>query len=164
MLNSDFESNLLAAIPRARLYARALTKSENDADDIVQESLLKSIERKEQFEAGTNIEAWLVTIIRNTFFDRQRSHGVTRTESFEVRVEETGFDVKGPGEPMEMIELDEVDEFINSLEEQERIVIRMSAEGMKYQEIADVLGMTRTNIGVLLCRARKKVYAAFPER
>ena len=164
MLNGDFESSLIAAIPKACLYARALTKSENDAEDIVQESLLKSIERKEQFETGTNIEAWLITIIRNTFFDRQRSHGVSRTESLEAKAEQTGFDIKGPGEPMDAIELSEVDEFINNLEEQERIVIRMSVEGMKYQEMADVLGLTRTNVGVLLCRARKKIYAAFPER
>jgi RNA polymerase sigma-70 factor (ECF subfamily) len=176
VLNDDFRSRLLAAIPAARLYARALKRTEstrdpiaqwnreNEADDIVQESLLKAIDRREQFEVGANMEAWLIGIIRNTSIDRHRNHDVSRTESFENRVENSGFDIKGPEEPMDTIELSEVEEFINDLPEQERVIIRMAIEGRKYQEIADALGLTRTNVGALLCRARKKIYAAFPER
>ena len=164
MLNSNFKNSLLAVIPAALLYARALTKSENDADDILQESLLKAFERKEQFEEGTNIEAWLITIIRNTFRKRQKSFGVTRTESLEAKMENSDFDIKSPGEAMETIELSEVEEFINDLPEQERVIIRMIIEGRKYQEIADALRLTRTNVGVLLCRARRKMHEAFPDR
>lgn len=163
-VGGNFQSDLVKAIPKARLYARALTLSVHDADDIVQQSLLRAIEKKEQFEMGTNIEAWLITIIKNIFFDQQKSHRVTKTESLEAKVEETGFDVQGPGDPAEAVELSEVSEFINDLPVQERIVVRMSIEGMKYQEISDTSGLTPTNVGVLLCRAKKKIYAAFPER
>lgn len=164
MQNGDFQNKLVAVIPAARLYARALTRSGDDTDDLIQESLLKAIERRDQSEEIRNIEAWLITIIRNVFFDRQERLAVRRAESLEAKMENSGFDIKSPGEAMETIELSEVEEFINDLPEQERVIIRMAIEGRKYQEIADALGLTRTNVGALLCRARKKIYAAFPER
>ena len=159
---SAFESSLLAAIPKARLYARSLARNNHDADDIVQQSLLRAIERENQFQLGTNIEAWLITIVRNAFYDKQKSHSVSRTDSLEDMGPD--FDIPVPGEQMETVELFEVKEFINDLPEQERAVISMYVEGMKYKEIADALGLTRGNAMVVLCRTRKKLYEAFPER
>jgi len=162
VLNSDFESSLLAAIPKARLYALALMRNKADADDIVQQSLLRAIERENQFQLGTNIGAWLNTIIRNAFYDKQKSHSVSRTDSLEDMG--PGFDLSVSGGQMETVELFEVKEFINDLPEQERAVVSMYIEGMKYKEIADALGLTRSNAMVVLCRTRKKLHEVFPER
>jgi RNA polymerase sigma-70 factor (ECF subfamily) len=55
-------------IPQLRVYARALTRNSVDADDLVQDTLLKALRHSNQFMAGTHLRAWLFTIMRNTFF------------------------------------------------------------------------------------------------
>ena len=53
-------------IPALRAYGRSLARNPDDADDLVQETLTKAIARAELFHAGTNLRAWLFTIMRNT--------------------------------------------------------------------------------------------------
>lgn len=55
-------------IPALRAFARSLTRDAEEADDLVQETLLKAIRNKEKFVRGTNLRAWLFTILRNTFY------------------------------------------------------------------------------------------------
>lgn len=56
-------------IPALRAFARSLTKDANDADDLVQDTLLKAIRNRDKFQPGTNLRAWLFTIMRNTFYN-----------------------------------------------------------------------------------------------
>ncbi|MGR3453736.1 sigma-70 family RNA polymerase sigma factor [Pseudooceanicola sp.] len=56
-------------IPALRAFARSLTRNAEEADDLVQETLLKAIRHKEKFRTGTNLRAWLFTIMRNTFYN-----------------------------------------------------------------------------------------------
>lgn len=58
-------------IPALRAFARSLTRNTAEADDLVQETLLKAIRHKEKFKRGTNLRAWLFTIMRNTFFNER---------------------------------------------------------------------------------------------
>lgn len=60
--------DILGHIPALRAYARALCKSHADADDLVQETLLRAIENAHRYQPGTNMRAWLFTIMRNRFF------------------------------------------------------------------------------------------------
>lgn len=62
------ESELLEMIPQLRAYARALTRDRNDADDLLQETLMKALAHIGSFQRGTSLRAWLFTIMRNTFF------------------------------------------------------------------------------------------------
>ena len=59
---------VLKYVPALRAYARSLTKQHDDADDLVQTTLLKAIANISKFQRGTNLRAWLFTIMRNTFF------------------------------------------------------------------------------------------------
>lgn len=64
----DFRQELIATIPQLRAFARSLTGGNRDlADDLVQETLVKSMKAEQQFRAGSNMAAWLCTILRNTF-------------------------------------------------------------------------------------------------
>lgn len=56
-------------IPALRAFARSLTRDPEEADDLVQETLLKAIRHREKFRHGTNLRAWLFTILRNTFYN-----------------------------------------------------------------------------------------------
>ena len=68
-------------IPMLRRYALKLARNPPDADDLVQDCLLRALARMHQFESGTNLAAWLVTILRNLFLTRyQRAKRVVEVE------------------------------------------------------------------------------------
>lgn len=60
---------MIVLIPALRAYAWILTRRDQDVDDLVQETLLKAIAKIDSFEPGTNLRAWLITIMRNTFLN-----------------------------------------------------------------------------------------------
>lgn len=71
---AGFDQDVVALIPALRGYAWVLTKRQEDVDDLVQDTLVKAIANVDRFQMGTNLRAWLMTIMRNTFFNRiQRS-------------------------------------------------------------------------------------------
>lgn len=61
---------LIDLIPSLRIYARNLTRGGDEADDLVQETLVKALANVSSFQKGTNLRAWLFTIMRNTFLTR----------------------------------------------------------------------------------------------
>ena len=63
----ELRETMLAAIPSLRAFAISLTNNVDAADDLVQETLLKAWSHLDSFQAGTNLRAWLFTILRNTF-------------------------------------------------------------------------------------------------
>ena len=63
---------MLAALPNLRAFARSLTHNVDDADDLVQEALLRALANISQFRPGTSMSAWLFTILRNAFYSRHR--------------------------------------------------------------------------------------------
>lgn len=71
--------DIVELIPALRAYAWFLTKSPQDVDDLVQDTLLKAIARIDSFRPGTNLRAWLMTIMRNTFFNQAKRAARMRT-------------------------------------------------------------------------------------
>ena len=65
---STVTEDVVQLIPALRAYSRALIRHSDEADDLVQETLVKAIGNVSRFEPGTNLRAWLFTIMRNTFF------------------------------------------------------------------------------------------------
>jgi len=71
---ADFKSELLALIPFLRAFARSLCGNHDSADDLAQETLVKAWQSRATFAPGTNLKAWLFTILRNQFYsDRRRA-------------------------------------------------------------------------------------------
>lgn len=66
--DDDFRDKVVEVIPSMRRYARSLTRDAADADDLVQETLLRAIMHVDSFKPGTNLHAWLFTIMRNRFY------------------------------------------------------------------------------------------------
>lgn len=71
--------DILAHIPALRAYARALCRSVPDADDLVQECLLRAIENAHRYQPGSNMRAWLFTIMRNRFLTNCHKSARERT-------------------------------------------------------------------------------------
>lgn len=68
----DWRTELINVMPMLRAFARSLTRNFAQADDLVQDTLTKAWSKREQFEPGTNLQAWLFTILRNTFYTNAR--------------------------------------------------------------------------------------------
>src|ERR1051326_6390069 len=72
--DSDFKTELLSLIPFLRAFARSLCGNPENADDLAQETLVKAWQSRDTFIPGTNLKAWLFTILRNQFYsDRRRA-------------------------------------------------------------------------------------------
>jgi RNA polymerase sigma factor (sigma-70 family) len=75
----NLSDDIVEFIPALRAFARSLARNSTDADDLVQETLLKAIASANRFERGTNLRAWLFTIMRNTFYTRAKQAARERT-------------------------------------------------------------------------------------
>src|SRR4029079_9807689 len=72
--NPDFKTELLGLVPFLRAFARSLTGNQEAPDDLAQETLVKAWQSRSSFIPGTNLKAWLFTILRNQFYsDRRRA-------------------------------------------------------------------------------------------
>ena len=156
----EFKVELIKALKNMRVYALSLTRDKDLADDITQAAVVRALENYDKFQPGTNMNAWLTTIIKRLFLDDKKSHRVSRTE---LVGENEEFDVADSGnEQIDKKRVEEISEFVDkSLSERDRSVFLMWVEGLKTDEIADLLDLGRSNVGVILCRARKLIYERF---
>src|SRR5919199_3405265 len=71
-IDTDLRDSMLKATPNLRAFAISLTNNVDRADDLVQETLMRAIANIERFQPGTNMQAWLFTILRNLFHSEYR--------------------------------------------------------------------------------------------
>ena len=71
----SFKRELIAQLPAMRAFAVSLCGKPDVADDLVQDALMNAWSKQDSFQQGTNIKAWLFTIVRNLFFSRMRKRG-----------------------------------------------------------------------------------------
>ena len=152
--------DLLAAIPRLRRYARVLTGDATRADDLVQETLARGWEKRRLWAAGTDLRAWLFTIMHNVFVN-QRATSVREAQNVSLDAEgESGaawqLPVRAPQHAH--VELIEVLRELGRLPPEQREVLVLAAiEEMRYEEIAIVLSIPVGTVMSRLSRAREKL-------
>ena len=155
-----FRDALILCVDKAMLFARTLTRNTADAEDVVQEALTKAMCNWEAFEPETNLQAWLNRIVKNLFLDKMKSHAETKTES--VGDDTSRLDKTTNSGPEATLVAEQVHDFMFlHMPEKERSIVLLWAEGFSYKEIAQSMGITRSNAGVLLCRARKRLFDQF---
>ena len=93
--SDPFLVELEALLPGARSFAIGLAKSVTDAEDVLQESLLRACRFRHQYMPGTNMKAWLYRIIRNTFLTQARNR--RRETSLEVEGDEPRCETRSGG-------------------------------------------------------------------
>ena len=145
---SDIRDDLTAM----RRYARSLTRDDQDADDVVQDALLRAIERQETFQPDRSRRRWLLAIVHNVFFSaKRREASEARRNS---RFAETLVDRLEPGQE-EHARLAEIARQFAALPEHHRAVLHLTAiEGMSYQQAAETLSVPVGTVMSRLARAR----------
>jgi RNA polymerase sigma-70 factor, ECF subfamily len=139
-------------IPRLRRYARYLCRDVDQADDLVQECLLRSIAKIESWQPGTNLRAWLFVILRNAYISEVRRS--TRMP-FSPSSPEDDLRLVVSGGQEASVALFEVRAALDALSVEHREVVHLVAvEGLKYEEAAEVLDVPTGTVRSRLSRAR----------
>ena len=154
---------LLAAIPRLRRYARVLTGESTRADDLVQETLARAWEKRRLWAAGTDLRAWLFTIMHNVFVN-QRALARRDAQNVSLDGDEDGnaaWQIPVRAMQQTRVELMEVLREVGRLPVDQRAVLVLAAvEEMRYEEIATVLSIPVGTVMSRLSRAREKLRRA----
>lgn len=153
---SDFQQGLNNLTPSLQSFAYNLTKDSEEAKDLYQETALRAISNRDKFKAGTNLRAWLFTIMKNIFINNYRKRTkvntiIDTTDNYYFINSSTviGNDVDTN------MQLDELTDMLNDLEDNFRVPFEMHFEGYKYQEIADHLSLPLGTIKSRIFFARK---------
>ncbi len=158
--------DLLAAIPRLRRYARVLTGDPARADDLVQETLARGWEKRRLWAAGTDLRAWLFTIMHNVFVN-QRAMAVRESQNVSLDAEGdagAAWQVPVRAPQQTHVELLEVLRQLARLPPEQREVLVLAAvEEMRYEEIATMLSIPVGTVMSRLSRAREKLRRAMSE-
>jgi RNA polymerase sigma-70 factor (ECF subfamily) len=152
--------DLVAAIPRMRRYARVLTGDASRADDLVQDALARAWEKRALWQAGTDLRAWLFTIMHNLYVNQL---ALVRREAGNVSLDTEGefgaaWQVPVHGNQLDRIELMEIVGHMSRLGAEQREVLLLAAvEELRYEEIGAVLSIPVGTVMSRLSRARDKL-------
>ena len=151
---NDFARLLEEQIPRLRRYARALTRDVNRADDLVQSCLVRAIAKQHLWERGTNLRAWLFTIMHNQHVNDVR-HSVREGNSVEL---DEAPELTTQGNAIVSLELRDLERAIGKLPpEQREVILLVGLEGMAYEEVATVLEIPVGTVRSRLSRGRDQL-------
>lgn len=152
-----FATQLEDQIGSLRRYARALLRDRGEADDLVQDVLARALSRQHCYRDGTNLRAWLFTIMHNVHVNRLRQR-IARPD--EVAVDDVETQLTTPPAQHGHIELRELGRAMESLsEEQRQVLLLVAVEGLKYDEVAEVLDVPVGTIMSRLSRGREALRA-----
>jgi RNA polymerase sigma-70 factor (ECF subfamily) len=148
---TGFSQQLVELVPRLRRFARALTRSDADSDDLTQAAIEKALVHGASWQPGTRLDSWLFRIAQNLWRDELRAHR-RRAEPLE---EETLAGEDGRVSFQRQLEVRDVARAFDKLPEEQRVVMALVVlEGMRYQEAAHTLGVPVGTVMSRLARAR----------
>ena len=139
-------------IPRLRRYARALTRDASRADDLVQSCLVRAVAKQHLWQPGTDLRAWLFTILHN-----QHVNDVRRSvrEGLSVPVEDVAPMLTVASNAGAALQLRDLERAIAKLpDEQRQVILLVGLEGMRYEEVATILGIPIGTVRSRLSRGR----------
>jgi len=153
-LDPALREQILAAVPRLRAFAISLSGNVDRADDLVQETLLRALANIHSFQPGTNMPAWLFTILRNLF----RSEYRKRRREVEDADGSYADTLKTHPEQTSHVEFKEFSAALSKLpEDQREALILIGASGFSYEEAAEICGCAVGTIKSRVNRARTRL-------
>jgi RNA polymerase sigma-70 factor (ECF subfamily) len=151
----DFGRMLEAEIPRLRRYAHALCRDRATADDLVQDCLCRALTKSHLFQPGTNLRAWLFTMmhhLRVNSVRRGAGQGVAMAvdDAEPLLTELPSQDAR--------LTLRDLDRAMGEIsEEQRQVILLVGLEGMSYEEVATILDLPIGTVRSRLSRARERL-------
>ena len=148
-LSDELRTSLLNAIPHLRAFAISLTGKVDQADDLVQEAILRGLSHLDSFTPGTDLQAWLFTILRNLFYTslRKRRREVEDPDGVIAGMLSTAPEQHG------RLDLNDLRTALGKLSvEQREALLLVGAEGMSYEEAAAIC---EVNIGTIKSRINR---------
>lgn len=151
---SDWRDGVVSQIPSLRAFAWSLSRNAADADDLVQETLTKAWANRERYEAGTNLKAWLFTILRNTWYSAATKR--RREVADEEGRHAAGLTSEAAQEWS--AELTDLQSALNALPPDHReAIVMVGAAGLSYEEAAEIAGCALGTIKSRVNRARNRL-------
>ena len=148
-LDAATKDRMLRAIPALRGFAYSLCRNRDMADDLVQETLMRAIASIASFRQGTNLEAWLITILRNRFNSEYRK-AKRAVQELDDQIAET---LATPPEQLGWAIASDVQAGLGKLPpEQQRALFLVGASGLSYEEAAEITGW---HVGTLKSRVHR---------
>ncbi|MCP1336359.1 sigma-70 family RNA polymerase sigma factor [Futiania mangrovi] len=154
MTDITVRDEIIALLPNLRAFARSLAHDPARADDLVQDTLVKALSNLDKFRDGTNLKAWLFTILRNTFYSdgRRRWREVADSDGEHAR--------KLASRPAQLDAMD-LSDFSQALaeigDEQREALILVAASGFSYEEAAEICGCAVGTVKSRVNRARQRL-------
>ena len=142
-------------IPRLRRYARALTRASDRADDLVQDTLLRALTKLHLWQPGTDIRAWLFTIMHHQYVNTVRREA---REASAVDIERIASTMVATTDPTARRQLFELDRALARLSaEQREVLLLVGLEGLDYESVAQILGAPVGTVRSRLSRGRERL-------
>jgi RNA polymerase sigma-70 factor (ECF subfamily) len=160
-MNRTQAKEIEAQIPALRRYARALTGHADRADDLVQDCLERAVAHFEQFRPGTNLRAWLFTILHNVHCDHGRKAGRRATE---VPIDDWDEELRAPASQAQSLE---VRDFLRAFEKlprkHQQVLLLAGLEGLSCEETSEILDVAAGTVKSRLFRAREHLRDISPD-
>lgn len=157
----NFNEELLELRKPLSYFALQLTSNSDDADDLLQDTMVKAISYKDKFKERTNLKAWLYTIMKNTFINNYRR--AVKANTIMDKTEDLYYlNAAKPHDenaPETTLAFKEINKHVESLEDEYRIPFKMHYTGFKYKEIADDLNLPIGTVKSRIFLARQKLMA-----
>jgi RNA polymerase sigma-70 factor (ECF subfamily) len=152
--HADFSAALVGALPNLRAFAYSLARSADRADDLVQETMVKAWDKRQSFAPGTNLRAWLFTILRNTYYSDLRK----RRREVEDRDGAMAARLTSPPEQEGHLDLADFLVAFDMLNaDQREAIVLIAAEGFAYEEAAEICGCAVGTLKSRVNRARARL-------
>jgi RNA polymerase sigma-70 factor (ECF subfamily) len=139
-------------------FAMRLTKNRSDADDLMQETVLRAFSNKDRFKTGTNFKAWMTTIMRNTFINNYRKRRTRNNVEQSVDENIEAIRKKSVVNAAEStLAAEEIQQIVDELDDGSRIPFLMFFQGFHYKEIARTMDLKMGTVKSRIFFARKKI-------
>ena len=154
MTVSSLEEELVAEVPNLRAFARSLTQNQASADDLVQETVLKAWTKRDSYQRGTNLRAWMFTILRNTFISSKRK---IKREIEDVDGSHAARLSQAPPQDAAMELADFRRAFATLPDDQREALVLVGAAGFTYEEAAGICDCAVGTMKSRVNRARNRL-------
>lgn len=159
MTQIEFQSAVVNLRPSLLPIAYKFTRNEEDALDLLQETLLKAFDNKDKFRDGTNLKAWLYTIMRNTFITHY--HRLIKRNTFTDPTEDqhflNSFSRSVGNNAFTSLAMEEIGDAVSALTYVYKTPFMMYYQGYKYHEIAEILNIPIGTVKNRIHIARKQL-------